>query len=77
MILDDGGDATMLVHHGLRRRERRVAFLDKPGSGRRGSFLSRLIKRLLKEKPKGWFAEIAKKYQGRLGRDHHRRASSV
>jgi adenosylhomocysteinase len=30
MILDDGGDATMLVHHGLRAEKGDVAFLDKP-----------------------------------------------
>ena len=30
MILDDGGDATMLVHHGLRAEQGDVAFLDKP-----------------------------------------------
>src|SRR6202044_3727914 len=32
MILDDGGDATMLVHHGLRAENGDTAFLDKPGS---------------------------------------------
>ncbi len=32
MILDDGGDATMLVHYGLKAEQGDVAFLDKPGS---------------------------------------------
>src|SRR5829696_3912416 len=32
MILDDGGDATMLVHLGLRAEQGDVAFLDKPGA---------------------------------------------
>src|SRR6202035_337012 len=59
MILDDGGDATMLVHHGLRAEQGDVKFLDKPASEGEEVFFA-LIKRLLKEKPKGYFAEIAK-----------------
>ena len=73
MILDDGGDATMLVHLGLRAEQGDVAFLDKPDSEEE-EILFALIKRLLKEKPKGWFAELAGADQGRLGRDHHGRA---
>src|SRR5438132_9199665 len=63
MILDDGGDATMLVHHGLRAEQGDVKFLDKPGSEEEEVFFA-LIKKLLKEKPKGWFAEIAKNIRG-------------
>src|SRR5437879_3231248 len=54
MILDDGGDATMLAHHGLRAEQGDVKFLDKPGSEEEEVFFA-LIKKLLKEKPKGWF----------------------
>ena len=63
MILDDGGDATMLVHHGLRAENGDVKFLDKPESEEEQVFFA-LIKKLLKEKPKGWFAEIAKNIKG-------------
>src|SRR5262244_916840 len=63
MILDDGGDATMLVHSGLRAEQGDTAFLDKPTSEEEEIFYA-LIKRLLKEKPKGWFAEIAKNIKG-------------
>src|ERR1700683_1629542 len=63
MILDDGGDATMLVHHGLRAEKGDTKFLDKPGSEEEEVFFA-LIKKLLKEKPKGWFAEIAKNIKG-------------
>ena len=63
MILDDGGDATMLVHLGLRAENRDVAFLDNPGAEEE-QYLFALIKRLLKEKPKGWFGEIAKSIKG-------------
>jgi adenosylhomocysteinase len=63
MILDDGGDATMLVHHGLRAEKGDVAFLDKPENEEEEVFYA-LIKRLLKEKPKGWFAEVAASIKG-------------
>ena len=63
MILDDGGDATMLVHNGLRAENGDVKFLDKPESEEEEVFYA-LIKKLLKEKPKGYFAEIAKNIKG-------------
>ncbi len=63
MILDDGGDATMLVHLGLRAEQGDAAFLDKPGSEEEEVFFA-LIGRLLSEKPKGWFAELAKSIKG-------------
>ena len=63
MILDDGGDATMLVHAGLRAEKGDTAFLDKPENEEEEVFYA-LIKRLLKEKPKGWFAEIAANIKG-------------
>jgi adenosylhomocysteinase len=63
MILDDGGDATMLVHAGLRAEKGDTAFLDKPENEEEEVFYA-LIKRLLKEKPKGWFAEIAASIKG-------------
>src|SRR5471030_514717 len=63
MILDDGGDAIMLVHLGLRAEKGDTAFLDKPENEEEEVFYA-LIKRLLKEKPKGWFAEIAAAIKG-------------
>src|SRR3954453_6263271 len=63
MILDDGGDATMLVHLGLRAEQGDVAFLDKPAVEEE-EILFALIKRLLREKPKGWFAELARSIKG-------------
>jgi adenosylhomocysteinase len=62
MILDDGGDATMLVHLGLRAEQGDTAFLDKPGAEEE-EVLFALIKRTLTEKP-GWFAELAKNIKG-------------
>ncbi len=63
MILDDGGDATMFVHLGVRAEKGDTAFLDKPGSEEEEVFFA-LIKRILKEKPKGYFGEIAKSIKG-------------
>ena len=63
MILDDGGDATMFVHLGLRAENGDTAFLDKPESEEEEVFFA-LLKKTLKEKPKGWFATIAKSIKG-------------
>ncbi len=62
MILDDGGDATMYVHLGLKAENGDAAFLDKPGSEEEEVFFA-LLKKQLKEKPKGYFAGIAKSIQ--------------
>jgi adenosylhomocysteinase len=63
MILDDGGDATMFVHLGLRAERGDVAFLDNPASEEEEIFFA-LLKKKLKEKPKGWFAELAANIKG-------------
>ena len=62
MILDDGGDATALVHYGLRAEGGDTAFLDKAGNEEELVFFA-LIKETLKKKP-GWFAELAKNIRG-------------
>ena len=62
MILDDGGDATLLVHLGLRAEQGDTDFLEKAGSEEE-EILFALIKRTLKEKP-GWFARLAASIKG-------------
>lgn len=62
MILDDGGDATMFVHYGLRAEKGDTEFLNSPGSEEEEVFFA-LIKKTLEEKP-GWFAELAKNIRG-------------
>jgi adenosylhomocysteinase len=62
LILDDGGDATLLVHLGLRAEKGDTAFLEKPSSEEE-EVLFALIKKTLAEK-KGWFAELAKNLKG-------------
>src|ERR1700749_2901721 len=63
MILDDGGDATMYVHLGLKAENGDAAFLDKPGSEEEEVFFA-LLKKQLKEKPKGYFKAIASSIKG-------------
>lgn len=63
MILDDGGDATLFVHLGLRAENGDTAFLDKPGSEEEEIFFA-LLKKKLAEKPKGWFAGLAESIKG-------------
>jgi adenosylhomocysteinase len=62
LILDDGGDATLLVHLGLRAEQGDTDFLDKPSSEEE-EVLFALIKKTLTEKA-GWFAELAKNLKG-------------
>ncbi len=65
MILDDGGDATLLVHLGYYAEKgdaKVLAQLEKP-DGEEEEILFALVKRMLKEKP-GWFAKLAASIKG-------------
>ena len=62
MLLDDGGDMTLLVHYGLRAEQGDVAFLEKATNEEETVFFA-LIKKCLVEKP-GWFAKLAKAIRG-------------
>ena len=62
MILDDGGDATLFVHLGLRAEQGDADFLRHAGNEEE-EVLFALISRTLKEKP-GWFAQLAKNIRG-------------
>ncbi len=61
MILDDGGDATLLVHLG-RRAEQDPSAIDKPTSEEETS-LFKAIKARLKAQP-GWYSQISKDIKG-------------
>jgi len=62
MILDDGGDATALIHLGQRAEQGDTAFLDKPGNEEE-EVLFASIKARLKAKP-GWYEANAKAIRG-------------
>ena len=63
MILDDGGDATLFVHLGVRAESGDTKFLDLPGSEEE-EILFALLKKTLKNKPKGWFGELGRAIRG-------------
>jgi adenosylhomocysteinase len=62
MILDDGGDATLLVHLGLKAEKGDVAFLET-ASNEEEEVLYASIKRRLKEKH-GWYTKLAGSIRG-------------
>jgi adenosylhomocysteinase len=62
MILDDGGDATLLVHLGVRAEKGDTAFLDK-ATNEEEEVLFAAIKKRLKTKP-GWYSKIAANVRG-------------
>ncbi|MDE2475246.1 MAG: adenosylhomocysteinase, partial [Alphaproteobacteria bacterium] len=62
MILDDGGDATLLVHLGGRAESGDKGFLRHP-SNEEEEVLFGLVLRTLEEKP-GWFATLARNIRG-------------
>ncbi|HKH80066.1 MAG TPA: adenosylhomocysteinase [Methylovirgula sp.] len=62
LILDDGGDATLLIHLGVRAEGGDTAFLDKPTSEEE-EVLFAAIKRRLKENP-GWYGRCAAAVKG-------------
>src|ERR1041385_1064578 len=62
MILDDGGDATLLIHLGLRAEQGETKFLEEPGNEEE-EVLFAAIKRRIKHKH-GWYGENAKNIRG-------------
>lgn len=62
VLLDDGGDMTLLVHYGLRAEQGDTAFLDKATNEEEEVFFA-LIKKCVKTKP-GWFAKLAAAIKG-------------
>ncbi len=62
MILDDGGDATLLIHLGVRAEGGDTAFLDR-AEHEEEAILHALIKRILAERP-GWFGKIGRAIRG-------------
>ncbi len=61
MILDDGGDATLLMHLGV-RAEKDASVIAKPGSEEE-TFLFAAIKKKLASSP-GWYSRMSKEIRG-------------
>jgi adenosylhomocysteinase len=62
MILDDGGDATLLIHLGLRAENGDTAAISKPANEEE-EILFAAIKKRLKDKP-GWYRKNAENVRG-------------
>ena len=62
MILDDGGDATLLIHLGIRAEAGDTAFLDTAGNEEEEVLYAAISKRL-KSHP-GWYGRIGKAIKG-------------
>ncbi|MHB8883758.1 MAG: adenosylhomocysteinase [Methylovirgula sp.] len=62
LILDDGGDATLLIHLGVRAEAGDTAFLDK-ATNEEEEILFAAIKRRIKENP-GWYGRCAAAIKG-------------
>jgi adenosylhomocysteinase len=58
MILDDGGDATLLVHLGI-KAEKDPSVLDHPKSDE-----ERALFEAIKKRPSGWYSRISKEIKG-------------
>ncbi|MFT4303196.1 MAG: adenosylhomocysteinase [Candidatus Woesearchaeota archaeon] len=61
-IVDDGGDATLLIHRG-HNAEKNSSILDEPTDNKELQIINNLLKKILKEKPNHWNT-IAKKIKG-------------
>src|SRR5499426_2039403 len=62
MVLDDGGDATLLIHLGLRAEQGEAGLIAKP-TNEEEEVLFAAIKKRLKDKP-GWYGQNAKSIRG-------------
>jgi adenosylhomocysteinase len=62
LLLDDGGDATLLIHFGVRAEGGDTAFLDK-ATNEEEEILFASIKRRLKENP-GWYGRMGAAIKG-------------
>ena len=62
MIVDDGGDATLMIHLGV-DAENNSSVLDTPSGGEDELELKAILKRVLKEKPEFWHT-LAKEVRG-------------
>ena len=62
LIVDDGGDATMMVHMGA-AAEKDASVLNRKAGGEDEAFLFKLLKERLKDSPTKW-TQIAKEWKG-------------
>ena len=76
LILDDGGDLTLLVHKGVEAEKKGVVERFSAEMSEEATVIFGVLTESLK-KSKTRFTTMAKRDQGRLRRDHHGRPSPV
>jgi adenosylhomocysteinase len=62
LIVDDGGDATLLIHRGY-AAENDASILDEPTDNEELQIINKVLKRVLKENPQKWH-QVAKDLKG-------------
>jgi len=62
LVVDDGGDATLLLHKGY-EMEHGSNWVDSPSASHEEEVIKKLLKRCAKERP-GWFTAVAKDWKG-------------
>ncbi|MBM3835307.1 MAG: adenosylhomocysteinase [Verrucomicrobia bacterium] len=62
LIVDDGGDATLLLHKGY-EMEQGDTWVNTPSDNHEVDVIKKLLKRCAKERP-GWFSEVVKEWKG-------------
>ncbi len=62
LVVDDGGDATLLIHRGYQAEEN-PAILDEPTTNKELAIINKLLKETLKEDPKFWH-KVVKEWKG-------------
>ncbi len=62
LIVDDGGDATLLLHKGY-EMEHGSDWVDSPSASHEEGVIKSLLKKCAKERP-GWFTEVVKGWKG-------------
>src|SRR5213080_727541 len=62
LIVDDGGDATLLLHKGY-EMEHGSNWVNSPGNSHEEDVIKKLLKRCAKERP-GWFSQVVKEWKG-------------
>src|SRR5690348_11196017 len=62
LIVDDGGDATLLLHKGY-EMEKGSNWVNTPSGSHEEDVIKKLLKRCAKERP-GWFTQVVKDWKG-------------
>src|SRR5260221_2541800 len=62
LIVDDGGDATLLLHKGY-EMEHGSDWVNSPSASHEEDVIKKLLKRCAKERP-GWFTEVVREWKG-------------